>query len=117
MNLKRIAMFFTVCCMVLTSPSFNAMASSDANNTLQVMISIDQKLTFEGKPVKPEDLPGKLKSAGAKPHSIIRILVQKNTPEVMLKTISRELANAGYRKFVFTQPKQAESTVKTPSRK
>ena len=87
------------------------------DNTVQVVVSIDQKITLEGKPVKSAELAAKLKSIGAKPDTIIRVLVQKNTSEAIIKDISRALANGGYRKFLFTQPKQAEVTVKEPSRK
>ena len=92
-------------------------SAKDSETTLQAMVSSDEQLTFEGKVVKPKELPAKLKSAGAKPDTMIRILIQKNTPEATIKNISRALANAGFRKFVFTQPKQAEVTIKDGSNK
>ena len=101
--------------MTFTTKSYAA--SDFPDNTIQVMVSIEQKITLEGKPVEPAKLPDRLKSMGAKPDTIIRILIQKNTPDKTLKDISRALASAGYRKFVFTQPKQAEVSVKDPGGK
>ncbi|OGV62492.1 MAG: hypothetical protein A2283_07460 [Lentisphaerae bacterium RIFOXYA12_FULL_48_11] len=113
----RIAEFcMAVCALITWSSITETIAAGEDSDTLQVMVSIEKKLTFEGKPVKPEELPGKLKSAGAKPDTVIRILIQKNTNESMIKDISRALANAKYRKFVFTYPKQAEATVKEPAK-
>lgn len=103
-----------ICALTAVLPVTRTMASGTEDITLQAMVSIDKKLTFEGKPVTAEELPGKLKSAGAKSDTVIRILIQRNTPESMIKDISRALANAKYRKFVFTSPKLAEATVKDP---
>jgi len=116
-NVRIIALCVTACSLIAGFSVIGAMASGDDDNTLQVMVSIEKQLTFEGKPTKQEDLPGKLKSAGAKPDTVIRILIQKNTPESMIKDISRVLANAKYRKFVFTYPKETEITVKDPAKK
>ena len=87
------------------------------NNTVQVVVSIDQKITLEGKPVDVKNLPSKLKSIGATPNIIVRILIHKNTSTEMMKEISRSLASGGYRRMIFTQPKQAEAYSRDPSGK
>jgi len=79
------------------------------NNTAQIVIHIDQTITFEEETVTIAKLPAKLKSAGATPSTIIRILTQKNTSQMTMKEVSRALASSGYRNFMFTMPRQAEA--------
>ncbi|MDD4870151.1 MAG: hypothetical protein PHR77_06290 [Kiritimatiellae bacterium] len=119
-KLQKLFIFYSIAgCLIFTMISTQGCSASRnfPNNTVQVVVSIDQKITLEGQPVQIADLASKLKSIGATPNTIIRVLIHKNTSTEMMKDISRSLASGGYRKMVFTQPKQAEVFSKEPSNK
>lgn len=78
------------------------------NNTVQVVVSMNQNITLEGKIVDVKKLPARLKSLGATPETTIRILIQKNTTKELMTQISSALATEGFRRIFFTMPKQIE---------
>jgi len=99
-----------VTCLIMAMPLSQGCNGSRSfpDNTIQVVVSIDQRITLEGRAVEIKKLPARLKSIGATPDTTIRILVQKNTSKELMTRISSALATAGFQRILFTQPKQVE---------
>ncbi len=95
------------------APAFIFAANVEAKKiegTVQLIsVSNDQEFTIAGKTYPMAQLAKRLKSAGARADSEIRVQIPKETPVPMLKKLSAALTMSGYSKFVFVKPRYSES--------
>jgi biopolymer transport protein ExbD len=116
--MKRTARIFVtaagILCFASTTMLYQGCSSSRSfpNNTVQIAVSADQKITVEGKAVDAAKLPNRLKSMGVTSDTVIRVLIQQNTSPDLMREITRSLGSAGFRRVLFTQPKHIEITRK-----
>jgi biopolymer transport protein ExbD len=95
------------------APALTRAADADEKKiegTVHVITVInDQEFTIGGKTYPMEQLAQRLKSAGAKADSEIRVQIPRETPLPTLKNLTTTLMMAGYSKFFFVKPRHAES--------
>lgn len=82
-------------------------------STFKLSLSEEGVLIVDAARVKLSDLPGKLKSLGVKPETVLLITVPEATSSNTLKTITTELGTKGYRRLMFTKPRHAVAIVGT----
>ncbi len=116
MNMNRIrvrSIFLLIALSVAAAPiPARAADASDkkVEGTVQaITVNNEKDFTINGKTYPMEQLARRLKSAGAKADSEIRVQIPRDTPVATLTKLSTLLMQAGYVKFIFVKPRHAES--------
>lgn len=91
-------------------------AAALTNLTVSLSLITAGKISVHDEPMDVARLPRKLKSMGANTQTPITFSIPEDTPVQSLTPVSRELYNAGFRKFVFVRPRQITATVDLPSK-
>ncbi len=107
------SIFLTIAMAIAAAP-FSARAAEapekKVEGTVQaIVVNNEKEFMIDGKTYPMEQLARRLKSAGAKADSEIRVQIPKDTPAATLTKLSTVLMQAGYVKFIFVKPRHAES--------
>ena len=78
---------------------------------LYVYVSENARITFDGEPVAMNDLPERLRKAGATPDTPIVFKTQGNVPGRMMRSLVSTVQAKGYTRVVFETPKMANAFV------
>lgn len=111
--IRHAAVAICVLLLALATAGCGMTGNNLSNNTIHVSVSQGGDITVNGKTTELSQLAGKLKSLGATADTCIKVSVPKETPTSTMSEITRNLASAGFRKIIFTRPKQVDSFLKT----
>ncbi|MGI6494566.1 MAG: ExbD/TolR family protein [Kiritimatiellia bacterium] len=81
---------------------------------LYVYVSSNGRITLEGEPVVMNDLPARLKKAGATPDTPIVFKTQGEISDRMMRSLVEAVQSQGYSRAVFESPRHADAFVPDP---
>ena len=86
--------------------------SSKPRRTVKVTLTSSRTVTVDGQTIPTMQLTRKLKSLGATGRTGIIVAVPENTPPLALKSITSQLASAGFNRIAFSKPTRAQAATK-----
>lgn len=100
---------FLLCGCVSSRPS--------QHHKIHIVVSSSGAISVEGKPCRLSEVSKKLKKLGATPQTSIAIAVPASGADAVMKTLTRDLASAGFRHFVFVKPREIDASVSPTQRR
>jgi len=108
----RAAARMLVCAALLACLAGCDQANEGGVPAVDIVLSPSGLITLNGTPVNVQNLPAKLKQAGAGRQTSVRVRVPDGTSRQTLQRLGAHLASGGYSRIVFSKPQKAHARVK-----